>query len=71
MAATRALARAMAETGLSVAGLGAVEMAEGVTRLAISIAAHERGQELARSGEAKIVEGMAGDGSGRGYRPRG
>jgi len=59
MAATRALARSLAQTGADVADVGADAVSAGVARKEISRAAAGRAEELARSGEAQIIVGMA------------
>ena len=56
--ATRALAAAVSATGAQVGDLGANEMAEGLTRLAVSDAMALRSAELAEAGDELTAAGL-------------
>jgi hypothetical protein len=56
--AGQALADALAETGLDIEDLGAGEMAEGLTRVAVSEVAAARSDELAEAGAEMVAGGL-------------
>ena len=66
---TRAIARALADTGDRVEALGELEEAEGVARLVAAEGLAERSAELADDGAVAGVRGLRRDGGRRG-RPR-
>lgn len=66
--ATRALARAVAETGAAVAGLGSNEVGEGIARLAVADEAAAASQAADEAGRLLRSEGRAEMAAARGLR---
>ncbi|NOX61103.1 MAG: hypothetical protein GXP42_04035 [Chloroflexi bacterium] len=66
--AARALAASMRETGVDVAALGANEVAEGLTRMAVSGEMAAQSEALAEAGAEMAAMGMAGVAVSEGLR---
>ena len=60
IAQTRALAASVGATGSAVGDLGANEIAEGLTRIAVSEGVAIRSEELSEASDELIASGMVG-----------